>query len=141
VRKATLANAERYITGELKEIENSILSAQERNSSLEQQIYMELLDKLSVNNARILRAASHIAYLDVVASLAKVAMTNGYVKPMVTNEKRIIIEDGRHPVVEVSLSGGEFVPNDTHLDTESRMAIITGPNMAGCIDYVAGTDW
>ena len=136
VRKATLANAERYITGELKEIENSILSAQERNSSLEYQLYMELLDKLSANNTRILRTAGAIAYLDVVAGLAKVAVERGYIKPTVTNEKAIVIRDGRHAVVEAYLDGGEFVPNDTHLDGDARMAIITGPNMAGKSTYM-----
>ncbi|GHV16220.1 DNA mismatch repair protein MutS [Clostridia bacterium] len=136
VRKSTLANAERYITGELKEIENTILGATERNSQLEHQIFMDIVDKVSTHGTRILRTAANVASLDVLASLAKVAQTHGYIKPEISADNVISVKDGRHPVVENSLDSEHFVPNDTHLNSSERIAIITGPNMAGKSTYM-----
>ncbi|MDR1100822.1 MAG: DNA mismatch repair protein MutS [Clostridiales bacterium] len=136
IRKATLVNSERFITGELKEIENTILGATERNCQLEHQIFCEIIDKVSFSNARILNMAEIIATLDVLAALAKVAQTSGFVMPTMTTDNIISIKNGRHPVVEANLSNAEFIENDTFLDGTERVAIITGPNMAGKSTYM-----
>ena len=137
VRKQTLTNCERYITSELKELENTIFSAEDKLVSLEFELFSGLRLVISENNERIRRVASVIASLDVYRSLAEVASKNGYVCPEVDISSDIVIKDGRHPVVEKFVTDSYFVPNDTHLDTASnRMMIITGPNMAGKSTYM-----
>lgn len=140
VRKQTLANAERYITEELKTLENKILGASERQLVLEHQLFDDLLHAVAAQLARIQRTAGAVAQLDVLAALAQVAVNNGYSKPVVDTSDRLIIEEGRHPVIEQMLAGAPFVPNDTVLDCgENRMLIITGPNMAGKSTYMRQT--
>lgn len=137
VRKQTLTNCERYITQELKEMENTIFSADEKLVALEFEIFNSLRNFVSDNSDRIRSSAAIIAELDVYRSLAEVASKNGYVCPEVDLSTEIYIKDGRHPVVEKFVTDSYFVPNDTRLDTESnRMMIITGPNMAGKSTYM-----
>jgi DNA mismatch repair protein MutS len=136
IRKGTLVNAERYITGELKEIENTILGARERNSALEYKIFCEVRDRVLAHNARLMTSARDIAKVDVFCSLAEVAEACNYVCPSVNNGDKIEITDGRHAVVESVMGFGNFVPNDTMLDKNARMSIITGPNMAGKSTYM-----
>ena len=139
-RKQTLTNAERYITPELKELEDQILGAQDRLNVLEYELFCELRDRISGEMARIQSTAAALARLDVFCSLSVVAMRNQYVRPKLNNEGRIDIKDGRHPVVEQMIENDQFVPNDTHLDNDScRIAIITGPNMAGKSTYMRQT--
>lgn len=140
VRKQTLANAERYITPELKELENKILGAGERLASLERTLFDDLLRSVSAQIERIQHTASGVARLDVLAALAEVAVRNQYVKPDVHEGDALIIREGRHPVIEQMLTGAPFVPNDTTLDcADNRMLIITGPNMAGKSTYMRQT--
>ena len=136
-RKQTLANAERYITPKLKELEDTILGAEDRLFSLEYDVFSELREKISNEIVRIQNSAHAVAVIDVMASLAYVAEKNDYVKPNI-NEKGIVdIKDGRHPVVEKMIPSNMFVPNDTLLDNASnRISIITGPNMAGKSTYM-----
>ena len=137
VRKQTLTNCERYITQELKEMESTIFSADEKLVALEFEIFNSLRNFISDNCDRIRSSAAIIAELDVYRSLAEVASKNGYVCPEVDLSTEIYIKDGRHPVVEKFVTDSYFVPNDTRLDTESnRMMIITGPNMAGKSTYM-----
>ena len=137
VRKQTLANAERYITDDLKQLENKILGASERLLVLEHELFDSLLKEISGQLVRIQATAVAVATLDVLASLAEVAAVNHYVKPLVDDGDEFVIEEGRHPVVEQVLKGSLFVPNDTLLDCgENRMLIITGPNMAGKSTYM-----
>ena len=137
IRKQTLTNAERYITPELKEIENTILSATEKRCGLEYQLFCEVRDVLFDNVIRIQKTAKALAKLDVFAALAETAYKNNYVRPTLNTEGKIIIKDGRHPVVEKTLSDGGFVANDTYLDKkDNSFAIITGPNMAGKSTYM-----
>ncbi len=137
VRKQTLTNCERYITQELKEMENTIFSADEKLVALEFELFSSLRQCISDNSDRLRRAAALIAELDVYRSLAEVASKNGYVCPEVDLSTDIYIKDGRHPVVEKYVTDSYFVPNDTVLDTDAnRMIIITGPNMAGKSTYM-----
>lgn len=137
IRKQTLANGERYITQELKTLENRILGAHERLIVLERQLFNEVLEMLSAQLTRIQDTANAIAQLDVAAALAQVAVDNNYCRPVVDDSDELKIVDGRHPVVEQVLSGSLFVPNDTLLDgDENRCLIITGPNMAGKSTYM-----
>lgn len=137
MRKQTLSNAERYITPELKEIENTILGASERLVALEIELYNEVRDKVFKAVERMKRAATVISVTDVICSLSEVAYKNNYVMPEITTNGTIDIKDGRHPVVEKISRDVIFVPNDTHLNTDdSRMLIITGPNMAGKSTYM-----
>ncbi len=137
VRKQTLTNCERYITQELKEMENTIFSADEKLVALEFEIFNSLRNFVSDNCDRIRSSAAIIAELDVYRSLAEVASKNGYVCPEVDLSTEIYIKDGRHPVVEKFVTDSYFVPNDTQLDTaNNRMMIITGPNMAGKSTYM-----
>ena len=137
VRKQTLANCERYITQELKEMENTIFSADEKLVSMEYQIFSSLLAFVSDNRDRIRKSASLIAEIDVYRSLAEVAAKNNYVCPEVDLSTEIVIKDGRHPVVEKFVKDSYFVPNDTVLDTsKNKIMIITGPNMAGKSTYM-----
>lgn len=139
-RKQTLTNAERYITPRLKELEDTILGAEDKLYALEYQLYCEVRDAIAKEVVRIQKTAKTIAQLDVYASLAYVAERNRYVRPKL-NEKGIIdIKNGRHPVVEKMLANDQFIANDTYLDDKKkRISIITGPNMAGKSTYMRQT--
>jgi len=139
-RKQTLTNAERYITPELKELEDIILGAEDKLFSLEYDIFTEIREKISDEVIRIQTTAKAVAKIDVFTSLAYVAQKNDFVKPSI-NEKGIIdIKAGRHPVVEKMIVNDMFVANDTYLDNNaSRVSIITGPNMAGKSTYMRQT--
>ncbi len=140
IRKQTLANGERYITQELKELEEKILSAGERISVLEANLFEEIQGRVSAALERIQRTADAIACLDVYVSFAVVAVENNYCRPEVNLSDGITIKDGRHPVVERLMGGVPFVPNDTLLNRSDRLiAIITGPNMAGKSTYMRQT--
>jgi DNA mismatch repair protein MutS len=137
IRKQTLANCERYVTQELKEMEETILGAESRITELEYQLFTNVRDTIAAEVGRIKRTAQCIAELDVLCSLAEVADREKYCRPDVNSEGLISIEGGRHPVVEKMLDQGAFVPNDTVLDMdENRLSIITGPNMAGKSTYM-----
>ena len=137
IRKQTLANCERYITQELKELEAKVLGAQGRIVQLEYEIFSQVRNKTAAQLGRIQRTANAVARLDVLRSFAASALENGYVRPEITASSTHKITDGRHPVVEKMLGGMPFVPNDTELDCEgNRCAIITGPNMAGKSTYM-----
>ena len=137
IRKQTLANGERYITQELKELENSILTASDRVVALEYELFTKLRQEVSAASARVLKSAAAVAEADALASLAAVAVRNHYCRPDVDESGVIDIREGRHPVVERVLKDTLFVPNDTFLgEKESRVAIITGPNMAGKSTYM-----
>ena len=137
VRKQTLANCERYITQELKEMESTIFSADEKLVSLEYDIFTSLRNFVVDNQERIRNAAALVAEIDVYRSLAEVASKNNYVCPEVDLSTEIVIKDGRHPVVEKFVTDSYFVPNDTTLDTtNNKIMIITGPNMAGKSTYM-----
>ena len=140
IRKQTLTNAERYTTPKLKELEEVILSAEDKLFSLEYDLFSEVRDRIAKEVVRIQKTAKAIAKADVYSSLAVVASQNNYVCPKI-NEKGIInIESGRHPVVEKMISNGMFVENDTLLDNDkNRISIITGPNMAGKSTYMRQT--
>ncbi len=139
-RKQTLANAERYITPELKELEDMILGAEDRLISLEYELYREIRDKIAGEVLRIQRTAKAVARIDAFASLALVAERNNYCRPKI-NEKGVIdIKNGRHPVVEKMIPNDMFIANDTYLDNDKkRISIITGPNMAGKSTYMRQT--
>ncbi|HEX9958804.1 MAG TPA: DNA mismatch repair protein MutS, partial [Fibrella sp.] len=132
IRKQTLVNAERYITPELKEYEDKILSAEDQIFSIESRMFGELVAATGEYVAAIQQNARVISVLDVLASFAKVAVKNKYVRPILNDSKALTIKDGRHPVIEQQLPPGEpYVPNDVHLDDETQQIIvITGPNMA-----------
>ncbi|MBE6606150.1 MAG: DNA mismatch repair protein MutS [Ruminococcaceae bacterium] len=137
IRKQTLSNCERYITDELKEVEATVLGASDKLAALEYEIFMSLCDKLNSNLSRLQKVGMLLAKLDVYMSLADVAARYGYVCPNVDDSDKIKIRDGRHPVVERFVKDSYFVPNDTDLDTTSnRLALITGPNMAGKSTYM-----
>ena len=137
IRKQTLANCERYITQELKELEGRILGAKDRAIALEYTLFDSLRKTIAENLNRIEKSAHAIATLDVLVSLANVASSNRYVKPEVNLSSVIRLKDSRHPVVEALLDTTPFVPNDVFLDNDSnRVAIITGPNMAGKSTYM-----
>ena len=138
IRKQTLVNCERYITQELKELENKILSARDRQLELEHTLFEELREFVAAQTARIQQTAAAVARLDVFTGFAALASEKNYCRPQITQNGEISIRDGRHPVVEELLgSGGRFVANDTLLDAnENRIAILTGPNMAGKSTYI-----
>lgn len=139
-RKQTLANAERFITPELKEYESSVLGAEEKLCALEYEIFVEVRDFVAGYTAGIQEAASVLAELDVCQSLAKTAVENRYTRPVVDDSDEIEIVDGRHPVVERVLKDELYVPNDTRLDRDrQRVLLITGPNMAGKSTYMRQT--
>lgn len=132
IRKQTLVNAERFITPELKELEESIATAQERRLELEFSLFSQIRGKIAGEAKRILGASTTIAYLDVLASLAESAVRYRYCRPEMHEKMSINIIEGRHPVIERVLDHGRFVPNDLYLDHERDLLhIITGPNMAG----------
>lgn len=140
IRKQTLANAERYIIPELKELEDTILGAEDKLYALEYQLYCKIRDKISEEVVRVQETAKIVAQIDVFASLALVAEQNKYVRPKI-NEKGVIdIKEGRHPVVEKMIPNDLFITNDTYLDDKKkRISIITGPNMAGKSTYMRQT--
>ena len=132
IRKQTLVNAERFITEELKEFETKVTGAEERRLELEYQLFCEIRSQVAGMSTRILETASAIARLDFFASLAETARRNRYIRPQVDNGEEIKISEGRHPVIELSLPPGRFVPNDITLNqTSDEVLIVTGPNMAG----------
>ncbi len=131
IRKQTLVNAERYITPEMKEYEALVLNAEERIHEIEMRLFKELCQELANSSSRLLSTARSLAELDVLASLAEVAARRGYVRPEVLSEDVLEIQEGRHPVVEGSLSGERFVPNDLNFKDGERIHILTGPNMSG----------
>ncbi|HUU42133.1 MAG TPA: DNA mismatch repair protein MutS, partial [Planctomycetota bacterium] len=136
-RKQTLKNAERYITPELKAHESKVLSADERAKALEYELFVGVREEAAQYVPRLQETARALATLDVLAALAQVAAENRYVRPAITDTRKIRIRDGRHPVLEQTLVEEKFVPNDTDLDAETRqLAIITGPNMAGKSTYI-----
>lgn len=140
IRKQTLANAERYITEELKQLENKILGANERLAALERELFDGLLQAAAAEAARIQRTAVALAQLDVLTGLAAVAVKNEYVRPDISEDDTIEIIEGRHPVIEQMLKGTLFVPNDTLLNgTDDRLCLITGPNMAGKSTFMRQT--
>jgi len=137
IRKQTLANAERYITQELKEWENRILTASEKLISLEYNIFTKIRQDVALEAGRIQRTAACVAHLDVLQSLAQVSLDNGYCKPEVNTGDVISIVGGRHPVVEKSISRENYIANDVYLDNgENQFYLITGPNMAGKSTYM-----
>lgn len=137
IRKQTLANAERYITEDLKVVEEKILGADEHLMALEYQLFVELRDKVEAQIPRLKRSANIISSLDALSTLAKVAVDNDYVRPEINNEGILNITDGRHPVVEKVIGNGEFVSNNTTINnTDHRLLLITGPNMAGKSTYM-----
>ncbi len=136
IRKQTLVNAERYITPELKEYETLVLNAEERIREIEARLFREVCARLAQASAVMLSTARAIAHIDILASLAEVAALNGYTRPIVEIEDCLVIQDGRHPVVEQSLSGERFVPNDTIYEEGERVRVITGPNMSGKSTYL-----
>lgn len=139
-RRQTLANTERYVTQELKQLESELMSARERAAALEYDIYKALLDSLAARGGRISKSADAAAELDALCSLAECASRNGYTRPEVTLDGTIDIKAGRHPVVELTRRETLFVPNDTLLDTKENIAaIVTGPNMAGKSTYMRQT--
>ncbi len=137
IRKQTLANCERYITQELKELENQVLTAKDRLTALEYQIFTRLREHLAAQAARVQTTAAAVAAADSLCSLAAVAVQRGYCRPEISLGREIRIDAGRHPVVEAMLRDSLFVPNDTHLGSaDNQAAIITGPNMAGKSTYM-----
>ena len=137
IRKQTLTNAERFMTPELKEIEQKIIGAQEQSIRLELQLFNEIRDRIAADIGSIQRTAEALKKLDVFQSLSRTASENRFIRPEITDDGSLMIIEGRHPVVEQTLKDGEFVPNDTLLDCdENRMMIITGPNMAGKSTYM-----
>ena len=137
IRKQTLVNGERYITQELKNLESDILTAADRVSALEYELFTDLRTELAGQVSRIQASASAVAELDSLCSLASVAVSNGYCRPTVDDSGVLEIHDGRHPVVEKMRPDALFVPNDTYMgEKEGRAAIITGPNMAGKSTYM-----
>ena len=139
-RKQTLANAERYITPELKELEDVILGAEDRLVSLEYELFREIREKIADEVLRIQKTAKAVARADVFASLALVAERNNYCRPKINENGVIDIKNGRHPVVEKMINNDMFIANDTYLDNaKKRISIITGPNMAGKSTYMRQT--
>lgn len=137
IRKQTLSNCERYITEELKDLEAKILSAKDKSVALEYEIISKIRKQVAKETKRVQKTSDAIAYLDVVLSFAKIANENNYTCPKINDSGRIIIKDGRHPVVEKMNPSMLFVPNDTNLDDDkTRIYLITGPNMAGKSTYM-----
>jgi DNA mismatch repair protein MutS len=137
IRKQTLANGERYFTPELKEYESTILNAKERIEELETSLFQQVCKQVSTFRQSILVLAEVLAHLDVFSSLAEVSVHNNYHRPQLTEDDEIIITQGRHPVVERSLTDTAFVPNDTRLSNKDmQLIILTGPNMAGKSTYL-----
>ena len=140
IRKQTTTSAERYFTPELKELESTLLNARERINDLEYQLFSALRESVAAEVSRVQASAARVAELDVLCALAEVAFRNNYCMPQVDLSRTIDIRDGRHPVVEAAQKDSLFVPNDTFLnDGDDRVAIVTGPNMAGKSTYMRQT--
>lgn len=140
IRRQTLTNAERYITPELKELEETILGAEDRLTALEYELFCEVRGRIADEVVRIQQTAKALAGIDVLASLARVAEQNAYVRPKINEKGLLNIVQGRHPVVEKMMNNDLFIANDTHLDNkDNRISIITGPNMAGKSTYMRQT--
>jgi DNA mismatch repair protein MutS len=139
IRKQTLVNAERYITPEMKEYEALVLNAEERIHEIEVRLFRQVCSQLAANAVNLLETARALAELDVLASLAEAAAQNNYIRPVVSDDNHLKIVDGRHPVVELSLSGERFVPNDTSFEAGELVRVITGPNMAGKSTFLRQT--
>ena len=140
VRKQTLTNCERYTTEEIKELEIRILNAKDKINETEYKIFEEIRNKVSKSFSRVMSVSNIIASLDVIRSLAEIAVNNDYIKPEIDECNSIRIKQGRHPVIETLIKDGTFVPNDVILDNEENtIAIITGPNMAGKSTYMRQT--
>ena len=136
-RRQTLASSERYTTDELRQIESKVSGAQEQSSRLELELFSAVREEVRAAIPRLQGTAEALKTLDALLSLARVAIENNYVRPIMTDDGELIIRDGRHPVVEKTMSDGMFVPNDTEMNTDDkRMQIITGPNMAGKSTYM-----
>jgi len=136
IRKQTMSNAERFFTPELKEKESLILTANDKAMALEYETFMEITQTLSTHSRELQETAERIGALDVLAALAEAAENNNYIRPHLTDDCKILIRDGRHPVVENTVPGG-FVPNDTEMDCkENQFLLVTGPNMAGKSTYM-----
>lgn len=137
IRKQTLTGSERYITPELKELEDKIVSAQTRKVSMEYELFVEIREKVAAQKERLFNCARAVALLDVISAFAELASSESYVKPVVDDSDVIEITGGRHPVVEKTIdAGSSFIPNDTVLDDDKRLMILTGPNMAGKSTYM-----
>ena len=137
IRKQTLTNAERYITEELKNLENQILGAEEKVVVLEYEAFTKIREEISRNIVRLQKTSEIVSTLDVLTSFAQVAEDMNYCMPEVNSQGTIDIKNGRHPVIEKMLGAGSFVENDTYLDKDdNRLSIITGPNMAGKSTYM-----
>lgn len=137
IRKQTLANCERYITPELKEMESKILGAEEKVIALEYQLFIDIRDKIGLEVERIQQTASALAHLDAIYSLGEVAAEGNYVRPIISSKDYIRIDEGRHPVVEKMLNNNMFISNNTYMDGgQHQISIITGPNMAGKSTYM-----
>ncbi|MDY3016637.1 MAG: DNA mismatch repair protein MutS [Blautia sp.] len=140
IRKQTLTNAERYITQELKDLEDMILGAEDKLYALEYELFCDVRDKVGAEVVRIQKTAKAVAVLDVFASLALVAQRNNFVRPKINENGVLDIKNGRHPVVEQMIENDMFIANDTYLDNQKkRISIITGPNMAGKSTYMRQT--
>ncbi len=136
VRKQTVSNAERYITDELKQMEDKVLGAQERSEKLEYELYLQVREAVLEHLRAIQTAAAALAQLDVLAGFAETARLHGYCRPHVGSEGVLKLREGRHPVLEQTLLDERFVPNHTGLGGEKQIALITGPNMAGKSTYI-----
>ena len=136
IRKQTLVNAERFITPELKELETKLISADERIKYIEKEYFLTFVADLSFEASKISAVASAVARLDVLANFAHIAIKKRYIRPKITDSGAIDIIGGRHPVLEDIFGRPAFVPNDLHLDSDSRVIILTGPNMAGKSTYL-----
>ena len=137
IRKQTLVNAERFITPQLKEIEDKVLGSEDKSKALEYELFQKVRDAVTAETITIQASARAVAEIDALASLAEAALKNAYVRPVVTDDLVLDIRDGRHPVVDHFVQDQSFVPNDVMLDGElNRLAIITGPNMAGKSTYI-----
>ncbi|HHW14425.1 MAG TPA: DNA mismatch repair protein MutS, partial [Firmicutes bacterium] len=138
-RRQTLVNAERFVTPELKQYEAAVLGAEEKMAALEYELFLQVREAVAQAAPRLQQTARFLATADVLASLAEVAVLQGYCRPTVTEGEALRIVEGRHPVVERTLPSGAFVPNDLHLDGEKRFLLVTGPNMAGKSTYLRQT--
>ena len=137
IERSTLKNAKRFTTAKLKELEEKIVTAEEKINDLEYEIFCEVRDKVVQETVNILETAKNIAVIDVLACFAEISEKNNYCRPIINNENKIIIKEGRHPVVEQINITEKFIPNDCYLDPESdQLLIITGPNMAGKSTYL-----
>lgn len=136
IRKQTLTNGERYITPELKEVENKILGAEDKSKALEYKIFQELREKTLDYTSQIQETAAALAAVDVILSFAECARKYNYCRPKLTDDEKFIVKEGRHPVLDATLKEERFVPNDINLDGDNSMMIITGPNMAGKSTYI-----